>query len=73
MTKIGLFTSASIINRLDSATSKEKMSGWLKKTILPELLNIKVQNFTGKKFRPVRLDFDIILSELESTQKVLDF
>ena len=39
-----------IINRLDSATSKEKMSGWLKKTILPELLNIKAQNFTGKKF-----------------------
>ena len=39
-----------IINRLDSATSKEKMSRWLKKTILPELLNIKAQNFTGKKF-----------------------
>jgi len=39
-----------IINRLDSATSKEKMNGWLKKTILPELLNIKAQNFTGKKF-----------------------
>lgn len=39
-----------IINRLDCATSKEKMSGWLKKTILPELLNIKTQNFTGKKF-----------------------
>jgi len=39
-----------IINRLDSATSKEKMGGWLKKTILPELLNIEAQNFTGKKF-----------------------
>lgn len=39
-----------IINRLDSATSKEKMSNWLKKTILPELINIKIQNFTGKKF-----------------------
>ncbi len=26
------------------------MSGWLKKTILPELLNIKAQNFTGKRF-----------------------
>ena len=39
-----------IINRLDNATSKEKMSRWLKKTILPELLNIKTQNFTGKKF-----------------------
>lgn len=39
-----------IINRLDSATSKEKMSNWLKKTILPELINIKIQNFTGKIF-----------------------
>lgn len=39
-----------IINRLDSATSKEKMSDWLKKTILPKLLNIKTQNFSGKKF-----------------------
>lgn len=39
-----------IINRLDSTTSKEKMSGWLKKTILPELIDIKPQNFTGKKF-----------------------
>ena len=27
----------------------------------------------AEKFRPVRLDFDIILSCLESAQKVLDF
>ena len=56
----------SIINRLDSATSKEKMSGWLKKTILPELLNIKIQNFTGKKFWYAT---DDVISEKELEQR----
>ena len=55
-----------IINRLDSATSKEKMSGWLKKTILPELLNIKTQNFTGKKFWYAT---DDVISEKELKQR----
>lgn len=55
-----------IINRLESATSKEKMSGWLKKTILPELLNIKIQNFTGKKFWYVT---DDVISEKELEQR----
>jgi len=55
-----------IINRLDSATSKEKMSGWLKKTILPELLNIKIQNFTGKKFWYAT---DDVISEKELEQR----
>ena len=55
-----------IINRLDRATSKEKMSGWLKKTILPELLDIKIQNFTGKKFWYAT---DDVISEKELEQR----
>ena len=55
-----------IINRLDRATSKEKMSGWLKKTILPELLDIKIQNFTGKKFWHAT---DDVISEKELEQR----
>jgi transposase len=39
-----------IINRLDHATSKNKMSAWLNKTILPELLGFKPQQFTSKNF-----------------------
>lgn len=37
-----------IINRLDNATSKNKMSGWLKKTVLPELLGINPAALSGK-------------------------
>jgi len=48
-TNLWIYFFITVINRLDSATSKEKMSVWLKKTILPELLNIKIKNFTGKK------------------------
>ena len=40
-THLWIYFFITIINRSDSATSKEKMSIWLKKTILPELLNIK--------------------------------
>jgi transposase len=39
-----------IINRLDHATSKNKMSKWLKKTILPELLNFDHRKLTSKNF-----------------------
>lgn len=39
-----------IINRLDHATSKNKMSQWLKKTILPELLHFDPKTLTGKNF-----------------------
>lgn len=49
-TDLWAFFFVTIINRLDHATSKEKMSGWLKKSILPELMNINPNNFTGKNF-----------------------
>lgn len=39
-----------IINRLDHATSKNKMYGWLKKTVLPELLRFDPQKLTSKNF-----------------------
>lgn len=65
-TNLWIYFFVTIINRLDSATSKEKMSIWLKKTILPELLNIKIQNFTGKKFWYAT---DDVISEKELKQK----
>lgn len=39
-----------IINRLDHATSKNKMYEWLKKTILPELMRFDPKKLTGKNF-----------------------
>ena len=39
-----------IINRLDHATSKNKMKKWLKKTILPELLDFDANKLTSKNF-----------------------
>ena len=45
-----LYFFTSIINRLDNATSKKKMSRWLNKTILPELLNFDAAKMTGKNF-----------------------
>jgi transposase len=39
-----------IINRLDNATSKNKMSTWLRKTILPELMGLDPGKFTSKNF-----------------------
>jgi hypothetical protein len=39
-----------IINRLDNATSKNKMIRWLNKKILPELLNFDAAKMTGKNF-----------------------
>ena len=40
----------SIINRLDQATSKNKMRQWLSKTILPDVLGLNPRKFTGKNF-----------------------
>jgi len=45
-----------IINRLDDATSKNKMSGWLKKTVLPELLGVDPRGLTGRNFWQVTED-----------------
>ena len=39
-----------IINRLDHATSKNRMAQWLSKTILPELLDIDPAKLSGKNF-----------------------
>jgi hypothetical protein len=39
-----------IINRLDHATSKARMSQWLAGTILPQLLGIDPKDMTGKNF-----------------------
>ncbi|MFC1835067.1 IS1634 family transposase [Thermodesulfobacteriota bacterium] len=52
----------SIINRVDNATSKNKMSRWLAKTILPELLSVDPSKFTCKNFWYAA---DSILSEKE--------
>lgn len=51
-----------ILNRLDNATSKNKMSRWLGKTILPELLSFDVAKMTGKNFW---LAADDVVSERE--------
>jgi len=54
-----------IINRLDHATSKNKMSGWLKKTILPELLGFDPAKLTSKNFWYAT---DDVISERELKQ-----
>lgn len=45
-----LYFFVTILNRLDQATSKNKMSTWLKKTILPDLLGIAPHKFSSKNF-----------------------
>lgn len=40
----------SILNRLDQATSKNRMAHWLTKTILPDVLCIDPHKLTGKNF-----------------------
>jgi transposase len=52
----------SIINRIDNATSKNKMNQWLAKTILPQLLGVNPTKFTGKNFWYAA---DSLLSEKE--------
>jgi transposase len=39
-----------VINRMDQATSKNKMSQWLRKTALPDLLDVDPRKLTGKNF-----------------------
>ena len=45
-----IFFYVTILNRLDHATSKNKMAAWLKKTILPDLLHIKPSAMTSKTY-----------------------
>ncbi len=51
-----------ILNRLDHATSKNKMSAWLKRTPLPELLGFDPHKLSGKNFWYAA---DDVLSESE--------
>jgi transposase len=55
-----------ILNRLDRATSKNKMRSWIKKTILPDLLDIEVSHLTSKKYWYVT---DDVLSEAQLKEK----
>jgi len=55
-----------IINRLDHATSKNKMSKWLKKTMLPELLGFDPAKLTSKNFWYAT---DDVISESELQQR----
>ncbi|MHC4270641.1 MAG: IS1634 family transposase, partial [Planctomycetota bacterium] len=47
---IWVYFFVSILNRLDCATSKNKMSTWLKKTILPEIMGFDPHKLTSKNF-----------------------
>jgi hypothetical protein len=55
-----------ILNRLDRATSKNKMRSWIKKTILPDLLDIEVNHLTSKKYGYVT---DDVISEAQLKEK----
>jgi len=57
-----LYFFVTIVNRLDSATSKNRMSQWLQKTILPDLLDFEAAKMTGKNFW---LAADDVVSEKE--------
>ena len=57
-----IFFLVTILNRLDSATSKEKMGRWASKTILPQLLNFDADVLNSKTFWYVT---DDIISEKE--------
>lgn len=55
-----------VLNRLDQATSKNKMSAWLKQTIVPELLGFNAAQLTSKNFWYAT---DAILSERELRER----
>lgn len=61
-----LYFFITIVNRLDNATSKNKMSRWLNKSILPELLDFDAAKLTGKNFW---LAADDVVSESELRRK----
>ena len=62
----GLFFFVSILNRLDHATSKNKMSDWLQKTILPDLLGFDAKKFNSRNFWYVT---DDVISEKELRER----
>ncbi len=57
-----IFFFLTIVNRLECATSKNKMGQWAAKTILPDLLGIDVGKLSGKNFWYVT---DDVISEKE--------
>jgi len=61
-TPLWIYFLVCIVNRLDLATSKNKMSEWLEQTILPELLGFDPRTMSGKNFWYAA---DAVLSEKE--------
>lgn len=55
-----------VLNRLDQATSKNKMSAWLKQTIVPELLGFDAERLTSQHFWYAT---DDIISERELRER----
>lgn len=63
-----------IINGVDHSCSKNKMKGWLQKTILPDLLEIDIEQFSSKKFWYVTDDVisESLLQEKRKNGEVKD-
>ena len=61
-----LFFFLTIINRLQSSTSKEKMGTWSEKTVLPDLLNFNSKKLNSKNFWQVT---DDVINEKELKKK----
>ena len=61
-----IFFLITILNRLDSASSKEQIGKWASKTILPHLLNFDPKHLNSKNFWYVT---DDIISERELKKK----
>jgi hypothetical protein len=64
-----LFFFIPIINRLDHSTSKNKMTKWLKNSILPDILHFDPEKFTSKNFWYVT---DDIIPEKEIRENASD-
>ncbi len=61
-----VFFLVTILNRLESAASKNQMPRWTAKTILPNLLGFNPRKFTSKNFLYVT---DDIISEKEQGKR----
>ena len=57
-----------IINRIDCATSKNKMADWAKKTVLPDILGVDAKKLSSKKFWYVT---DDVTSETDLKKRLL--
>ena len=60
-----------IINRLQHATSKEKMGEWAAKTVLPEIMGFDAKKLNSKSFWYATDDV-ISKKELEKTRETTD-